>query len=228
MAAADAACHAWSAETVRAYDALFEHPLPRGRRWEVPVPSADLGVRTLIIDSGGATGTAGAGANAHHPHANAQAHASRQAAREPAGRLAWADGEASPCATAFLARHFPHALVHPALRPALRAAEGRQSVGLEPPVAALRRRFRPCLRLLAAEAQADAQTDPQAAAQSDAAETLPWPLLAELYDKAGGSGRSGEPALEPSAIPASLSEADHWELLLFSALACAQQWHRMK
>ena len=67
-----------------------------------------------------------------------------------------------------------------------------------------------------------------------------WSLLAELYERplegdiqrapapaaAGSSSSSSLPPVGVAAVPRGFSDADNWQLLLWAALLCAQDWHR--
>ena len=62
-----------------------------------------------------------------------------------------------------------------------------------------------------------------------------WSLLAELYERPleGDIQRALAPPAAASssssllaAVPRGFSDADNWQLLLWAALLCAQDWHR--
>ena len=66
-----------------------------------------------------------------------------------------------------------------------------------------------------------------------------WSLLAELYERplegdiqralagpAAASSSSSLPPVGAAAVPRGFSDADNWQLLLWAALLCAQDWHR--
>ena len=59
-----------------------------------------------------------------------------------------------------------------------------------------------------------------------------WNLLAELYERpleapaAAAAASSSSTAPGCAAVPRGFSDADNWQLLLWAALLCAQDWHQ--
>jgi hypothetical protein len=217
--------HQWSQPTLACYTAvvatLANGGFPRGQRWMVPVPSVRLYTCNVVVDRG----------------------LNRQLARDAAALLVRPDADNSPTATAFALRHFGEHCLHPALVPLFAPVAERQSVGFESPRALIQRTFRRSLRLAAADATATAAPTPAAAAAAAAASRLGgtnkdgleqlWELISEVYARpltatAADAEDAGDDDLSQGIIPAGLSDADNWELLIWAAITCAKHWFLMQ
>ena len=233
--------HQWSGEINSCYAAVLATVttggLPRGRRWEIPVPSAALSVRNVVVDRA----------------------FNRQLPRDCMTMLVVPDAGCWPTATDFALRHFGEHCIHPNMVQLFTPIAERQSVGLETPRARVQRTFKRSLRLAVADAcgppvRAAALAPAEAAGAAAAARSSHviggldrsdgsgkvWALISEVYERplasvvansffsSSPSANMPDDGVPAATIPPDLSEADHWELLLWAAIKCATQWHRMQ
>ena len=181
------------------------------KRLELPVPSAALGVRKLIIDP----------------------RLPRRHAREAPNLLVLPEPFSSPLCAAFALRHRDSQCLHPALAPLFAPLLSRKDVGLESPRGCVRRTFSECLRAAACALDASA-----AAADADGGGSsvqAMFELIGELYECSPDPASSPASAAtvdggggDSAGLPGDLSSDDHWCLLLWAAVACAAHSHRMQ
>ena len=206
--------HQWSRPVMLCYQAIIaslQEFFPPGR-WQIPVPTAHLETGHVVIDA------------ALNP----------QLARDATALLVLPDAGSCPAATALVLRHFGEHCLHPTLVPLFVPVADRQSVGLETPCARVQRTFKRSLRLAVGDAITPLPA-PSAAAAAGVASGVDdsndgldvvWALVSEVYERpmvSEASAQDGE-----TVIPSGLSDADHWELLMWAAITCAKQWIRMQ
>ena len=118
-----------------------------------------------------------------------------------------------PASTDLLLAHSGSQCLHPSLASVFSQIADRQSVSLESPRMRIQRTLKSCLRLVAAD---EGGTDNDM-----------WNLISEVQ------GRSAAASSTPAEVVDSdwttrCSDADNWDLLLWAAISCATQWHRMQ
>jgi len=124
-----------------------------------------------------------------------------------------------PFATALALRHFGDQCLHPALASLFSKRSTRESVELESPRALVQRTFKRCLRLTA--------VDGDNASAAVRGPHMIWELISEVYERPLAPPLTSS-AVSGRAVPVGFSDADNWELLLWAAVTCATQWHRMQ
>ena len=185
--------HRFSERVIACYEAIAAAvtAFDRSKRWEIPVPSASLHLKKLVVDS----------------------RLNKWTDREAANLLVLPDEARWPVSTKLLVRDhyeeethvgeaFAKSCLHPALAPLFATLADSQSVGLESPRHYIQRNLQSCL---ASEAQ---YTDGSL-----------WPLIAELYERPLDA-LTATPSVA-SSVPRIFSETNNWEILLWAAIECA-------
>ena len=204
----DPSAHQWSAQVLACYSAVLAYAadgkLPRSKRLEIPVPSAQMTLRKIAVDR----------------------NLNKWLAQESATLVVLPDSRRWPLATAFVLSHFGEHCLHPALVELFAPISERQSVAVESPRERIQRTFKRCLRLAAADA--DIQAGEGIGGGSDSV----WALMSEIYERplepSGGGSSSSSAAPSSAPIPDGFSQADNWELLLWAVITCATDWHRVQ
>jgi hypothetical protein len=183
----------------------------RGRRWKIPVPSATWGIRYLVVERG-------------------------LQMRDKQTMLVFPDEDRWPSATAFVLCHFRERCLHPSLASIFAPIADRQSVGLESPASWITQSFKTSLRLAIADtttpiiANAEQTTASGVASAGQSGQSLAnvWALLSEVLERPLVAASTTVWANAADDDRSRLCHGDSWDLLLWAAITCAHQWHRMQ